>query len=638
MVLPYDNWGSSWTEAIDVWVTDSLNVIVGNSSFNPTIPETGYALHDLTFNGTTNISDVIVLLRIQAGTSTVSSDIVNNTLAKHGYNALRNGRYYNPQVAAQQYYLGFENIASPNQRTLNSPDPSTVHGGTAMSMNMIRKEFKLPDLADTAGSKISEFQGEDAGIPASGETSFRDFYGATGGVIAVWSYNITEADKERNGYVTVSLANAKAQFEGNPFSFQFAGADKTYRIYIGYQNGATGTSWRGDFQIDDIALQEIDNTIITRWSFESTGEGWQQLGSFGENYDASTPNDDIFDVIQDTNWQTVNTGTAARNWNRDASGTPSSGTGVSFADRGSWYLYTETSAPATYQTNFWLRSPTIELPNGNWSQLTWAWACYSSVQAGQDNQGKYTVYVVAEPPSLDKQPMDPQISTGTSLNSTNVRRSRWPIGWTYPSGSYHVGTGPTGIYNYGRVPEQSEFMIYLRYKNGTAGTSYRGDFQVTQVDLLDGTGSPQRSYGFGSIWSGAPWYTININTQGRDIERWEDTIGKWSLMADGFNTTQYQWNKNSGGTPSSSTGIDPNTDDEPYIYVETSGTSGITSGAYYWARSRVMSVPTGTQRGQGISTMDIWYFAYGDNIEIDALDVWVDHDNSYRQDPDWSFL
>ena len=637
MPLPFDNWGSSWKDAVDEWATESIQFIVGITTFNPTIPETGYALHDLDFNGTSNISDTIILLRIQVDLVTVSSDIVNNTLAKHGYHALREGRYFQASVDNQTYYLGFEDVSPPDTETWNTPAPSTTHGGTPMAMNMIRKEFRLADTATTPSSAITEFQGKDDGIPASGSTSFRDFYGKSGDVIAVYSYRITEADKERNGYATVTLERANQQFGGNPAAFMFKGTQKSYRIYIGYQNGSVGTSWRGDFQIDDIRLLEVDNTQIQKWSFESSAENWQQLGSFGENYDASTPNDDILDVINNTNWSTVSTGTSARNWNRDAFGTPSSGTGVSSADDGSYYLYTETSAPATYQTNFWLRSPSISLSSADWTKLTWAWACYSNIQAGQDNQGAYTVYIVAET-NTDKQPMAPQISSGSSLNSTNVRRSRWPIGWTYPSGSYHVGTGPTGIYNYGRVPEQSEFMIYLRYKNGTAGTSYEGDFQVTQVDLLDGTGTAQRSYGFGSVWSGAPWYTININTQGRDIERWEDTIGKWSLMADGFNTTQYQWNKNSGGTPSFNTGIDPNTGDEPYIYAETSGTAGITSGAYYWARSRVMSVPTGTQRGLGISTMDIWYFAYGGNIEVDALDVWVDHNNTYKQDPDWSFL
>lgn len=644
MPLPRNNWGSSWPLAVTAWVDEILKYVVGLTTVNENIPETNRGKLDTDGNGSVNLSDVLVLLRVQVGLREPTTDIVNDYLAKHGYHVLRKGRYFNTEVANQTYFLGFEEVNNPaNPETADHL--STVHGGTAMSMNMVRKEFKLTDLDVATTSSVSEFRGADVDIPASGSGSFEDYYGASGRVIGLYTYDITRTDKQNNGYQEVVLDTPSDFVPGNPGTMMWKGGSEAgwvYRIYIGYKNGDAGTAWRGDFQIDDINLRDSDNNRVKTWTFASSSENWTQLdgrADIGENYNARGLNEDILDVIAEPDWISISNGTTAQRWNRDSSGTPSNSTGVTFDsnDSGSFYLYAETTSPTTYSSNFWMKSPQIKFPTGGWTKLAWQWACYSAISVGQDNQGAYSVYLVAER-DLSKQPIAQQIATGGSLNSTTARRSRFPIGWTFPSGSYHVGTGPTGVYNFGRVPEGTDFRLYLRYRNGTSGTSYRGDFQVGQIQLLDGTGSSKYNIGFGSVWTGSapkggPWFTFSNNTH-RFIDAWEDTLGKWVTMADGVsNGTNYQWNKDSGGTSSTQTGINPPSGDyEPYIYAETSGTSGTVLGNYYWTRSRVYTVPTGTRNGQGITNMDIWYFAYGDNIEAGALDVFVDYDNQYGQD------
>jgi hypothetical protein len=643
MPLPRNNWGNSWPLAVEAWVQEVLANIVGNPSSNQNIPETNRGKLDTNGDGNVNLTDVITLLRVQTGLTEPSDNVVSGEfLARHGYNVLRRGRYYNTEVANQTYNLGFEEINNPGNPGVDD-HLSTVHGGTAMSMNMVRKEFKLRDTDVATTSSVSEFRGADPGIPASGQGSFKDYYGTSGNVLGLIAYEITRSDKQNNGYQTVVIDSPSEFVPGNPSTMMWKGGQEVgwgYRIYIGYKNGDSGTAWRGDFQIDDINLRASNNNRVKTWTFSTSSEGWTQLdgsADIGQAYNARGFNDDIYDVINEPNWISIGNGTTAARWNRDSGGTPSNSTGVASDanDAGSYYLYAETTSPTNYSDNFWMKSPLLTYDTGEWSKLAWQWACYSPISVGQDNQGAYAVYIVAEP-VVFKQPIAQQIATGGSSNSTTARRARFPIGWTYPSGSYHVGTGPTGVYNFGRVPEGTDFRLYLRYQNGDAGTSYRGDFQVGQIQLLDGTGSSKYNIGFGSVWSGSspkggPWYTFSNNTY-PNIVNWEDTLGKWSAMADGIsNTTNYQWNKKSGGTPSSQTGVDPPTGSyEPYIYAETSGTG--VSLNYYWTRSRVYTVPTGTQNGQGITNMDIWYFAYGDNIKNGALDVFVEFDNQYKQD------
>jgi len=123
----------------------------------------------------------------------------------------------------------------------------------------------------------------------------------------------------------------------------YAGA--TVYLVFAYQNGTAGaSSWQGDLQLDAINL---DGNL---YSFENTGESFQ-TSSAGETTYASVTWSNVI----------VNTASNSFAWQVDTGGTGSTGTGRTDAADGTYYVYTETSAPATFGSYFWLRSPQIIL-------------------------------------------------------------------------------------------------------------------------------------------------------------------------------------------------------------------------------------------------------------------------------------
>jgi hypothetical protein len=127
---------------------------------------------------------------------------------------------------------------------------------------------------------------------------------------------------------------------------QFVGS--TGRLVFQY---TSGTSFRGDIQLDDI------NIANNNYSFEVSGENWQTTT------DGSTTTTYTDAFYQGLAWTSVGTGTSVNRWNRDSGGTGSSSTGLASADAGSWYLYVETSSPGYSYKVSWLRSPEIVLDN-----------------------------------------------------------------------------------------------------------------------------------------------------------------------------------------------------------------------------------------------------------------------------------
>lgn len=120
----------------------------------------------------------------------------------------------------------------------------------------------------------------------------------------------------------------------------------TVRFVVKY---TSGTSFRGDFQIDDVT---IDGTT---YDFESNAIGWQTT--------RASSNGQTFSNYSTVTWYDVLTGTSSGRWNRDKSGTGSSGTGLTtdhtLGTTSGYYLYTEVTS--RFNTDFWLRGPEISL-------------------------------------------------------------------------------------------------------------------------------------------------------------------------------------------------------------------------------------------------------------------------------------
>jgi len=123
----------------------------------------------------------------------------------------------------------------------------------------------------------------------------------------------------------------------------------TVRFVMYYQ---TTTSYTADLQLDDI---NIDGTLYT---FESGPEDWETTASDQENSGVITS-------YTSASFSTVATGGAQYKWNRDNSGTGSSGTGLTvdhtLGTASGYYLYAETSV--SHPAGYWLRSPEVTLSN-----------------------------------------------------------------------------------------------------------------------------------------------------------------------------------------------------------------------------------------------------------------------------------
>jgi hypothetical protein len=132
----------------------------------------------------------------------------------------------------------------------------------------------------------------------------------------------------------------------------------TVRPVFYYENTSGG--FRADLQLDLINLDG------NSYSFESNALVWQ-----------TTTSSTSITSYSSASWSTVGSGSTGGRWYRDSGGTPSTGTGRTDAADGSYYLYAETSSPATtVGFNFLLRGPQITL--GDDPDFTWYEARYSS--------------------------------------------------------------------------------------------------------------------------------------------------------------------------------------------------------------------------------------------------------------------
>lgn len=120
---------------------------------------------------------------------------------------------------------------------------------------------------------------------------------------------------------------------------------RTVKFVWRYINGTDGTSYQGDFQLDDFNL--LGNT----YSPESGTESFETSTTIA------------LSLYSSLSFSALATGGSTYRWNRDASGTGSGGTGLTSGNTGSWYFYAETSGSNTLGGSYWLRSPSIVVGN-----------------------------------------------------------------------------------------------------------------------------------------------------------------------------------------------------------------------------------------------------------------------------------
>ena len=129
---------------------------------------------------------------------------------------------------------------------------------------------------------------------------------------------------------------------------------KQARIVVLYQSGS---SFTGDIQLDDF---NIGGNSFTDFS---SSQGFETNASV-DNSQISSGNLDSIDSEYPASWEAVGTSTSASGkFVRDSGGTPSSNTGNTSGNTGSFYLYAETSSGGS-NNDIWLRSPEVTINNG----------------------------------------------------------------------------------------------------------------------------------------------------------------------------------------------------------------------------------------------------------------------------------
>ena len=169
-----------------------------------------------------------------------------------------------------------------------------------------------------------------------------------------------------------------------------------------------------------------------------------------------------------------------------------------------------------------------------------------------------------------------------------------PSTWTDPDAS----SGSTG-------------RLVVFYRPLWTSTSYRGDYQLDTINI---TG--EVDYTFNSTTESWQYKSYNsTNTSYTTVASAYANADAWTAMATSTSTARF--NRRTGGTPSSSTGLSGL--GSYYIYAETSGTLQ----GFYGARSPEITIDSGSQ------SMVIRVGSYGSNCGP-CYYYWMPTDNSNK--------
>lgn len=135
-------------------------------------------------------------------------------------------------------------------------------------------------------------------------------------------------------------------------------------------------------------------------------------------------------------------------------------------------------------------------------------------------------------------------------------------------------------------------------------TSFRGDIQLDNISL-NGT-----TYAFTSTNDGFETTTVDTNSAGLETTAHYESL---SFTAVPTGTSGNRWNRDSNGTPSSTTGLSIDASGSTagfYLYAETS----VTHPASFWLRSPEVTLNTGTcsiscaRYGSNIGTLKVYWY------------------------------
>jgi len=296
-------------------------------------------------------------------------------------------------------------------------------------------------------------------------------------------------------------------------------------------------------------------------------------------------------------------------WTRDSAGTPSSSTGPSgdHTTGSGFYMYTETSSPRVLGDTAIFQSPCVDLTSSSSADLTFWYHMY-----------------------------------GATIGTLDVEVSDDCTAWTNVW-SLSGNQGNSWFQANVNLDAFAGSVVKVRFV-GTRGSSYTGDIAIDDVGI-DASGSPCTSAAdcndgdacttdacVGSVCQNTPISCDDGDACTEDTcsggvcsnvcpgavssfpygETFESGMGVWAnILGD-----QFDWTRDSGGTPSSSTGPsgDHTTGSGWYMYIETS--SPRVAGDTAILESSCIDLSSG-----GTANLSFWYHMYGATIGTLRVDV-----------------
>lgn len=203
-------------------------------------------------------------------------------------------------------------------------------------------------------------------------------------------------------------------------------------------------------------------------------------------------------------------------WTNQSGGTPSSSTGPSAASEGSNYMYVEASGSNSPSKDANLLSPCFDLSGESAASFNFDYHMLGNAVGT----------------------LDLQANTGSGWSSIWSLSGTQGSNWNSQSVNLSAFLGTT---------------VQLRFV-GTTGSGWQGDICIDATSITS-SGGPG---GGGSC-------TANVNSYPYS-ESFESNLGLWSQGSG----DDFDWARNSGGTPSSGTGPSAADDGSFYVYCETS--------------------------------------------------------------------
>lgn len=319
------------------------------------------------------------------------------------------------------------------------------------------------------------------------------------------------------------------------------------RVVFHYNNGSSSTSYQGDIQVDNV---QFDGTA---YNFENSGQSWV-TSVFGSTNATGIDLNSLASFNNNVrNYASLAVAESWYRWNVDSGGTPSGSTGLSTAASGSYYAYAETTGNLnTLGAAYTMASPLTQLSNsvGN---LGYGFARYGA------NIGTLKVYW-AENKTTDPYPPAPTVTVSGPLifSQGNNNLTNWI------DGQYSSSTWLTVYGQYTSAAAQGDTCrLLIAY---ISGNNWDSDLQLDdwwanatstssgsgQYPLYIDTSQAQYSNTLTS-YSSSSWNTTFNTPSTTDIQNIYNNTTSWTNLSTAASTST--WAIDSGGTPSSNTGL-----------------------------------------------------------------------------------